>query len=162
MAQSNSFSVRRDSRTKACKCRTRHSRMNFVRASGVRLISLMTASVTCRSLSMIMGCTSLILTLSQQISENFILVANRGAGVSLALTQHGPAVVRAIEMQKSPAGRRRHQTPTNCSTKAWETDGCRALFRNPGDDQVQELERSAVRRLDRRAFGRSEIHAGAL
>src|ERR1700757_3781173 len=61
MAQSNSFSVRRDFRTKACRFRTRHSRMNFVRASGVRLISSMTASVTCRSLSMIMAYTSSIL-----------------------------------------------------------------------------------------------------
>ena len=37
--------------------------------------------------------------------------ALRSAGVSLALTQDGPAVLRAMEIQKSPAGRRRQQTP---------------------------------------------------
>ncbi len=36
------------------------------------------------------------------------------------------------------------------------------LFRNPGDDQMQQLERSAVRRLNRRAFRRSEIDTSAL
>src|SRR3977135_2362343 len=55
MARSNSFSVSLASRTKACKCRTKHSRITFVRAFGVRLISSITASVTCCSLSIIMS-----------------------------------------------------------------------------------------------------------
>src|SRR5882762_2623409 len=55
MARSNSSSVSLASRTKSCKCRTKHSRITFVRAFGVRLISSITASVTCLSLSMIMA-----------------------------------------------------------------------------------------------------------
>src|SRR5712672_2956251 len=61
----------------------------------------------------------------------------------------------------------------NYSTKAWATDSYQRciselfyfrtfLFRNPGDDQMQQLERSAVRRLNRRAFRRSEIDTSAL
>src|SRR5882762_2431632 len=55
MARSNSSSVSLASRTKACKCRTKHSRITFVRAFGVRLISSITASVTCCSLSIIIS-----------------------------------------------------------------------------------------------------------
>ena len=49
-----------------------------------------------------------------------------------------------------------------CARDAWETSRCRALFRNLGDDQVQQLERSALSGLDRRAFRRGQIDARAL
>ena len=51
----NSRSFSRTSRTNACRCRTRASRISFVRASGVRCISAMTARVTSSWVSMIMG-----------------------------------------------------------------------------------------------------------